>query len=46
MLKKLIALGVLSAALVAAPDGTAIAEPYPPQLPSQNHIEIVVAEPG
>lgn len=46
MLKKLIALGVLSAALVAAPAGTAIAEPYPPQLPTQTHIEIVVAEPG
>ncbi len=46
MLKKLIALGALSAALVAVPVGTADAEPYAPQLPTQTHIEVVVAEPG
>lgn len=46
MLKKLIGLGVLSAALVAAPAGTASADPYSPLLPTQTHIEVVVAEPG
>lgn len=46
MLRKLIALGALSAALVAVPAGTAVAEPYTPQIPTQTHIEVVRAEPG
>lgn len=46
MLRKLIALGALSAALVAVPAGTAVAEPYTPQIPTQTTIEVVRAEPG
>ncbi|KRB79624.1 hypothetical protein ASE01_23135 [Nocardioides sp. Root190] len=46
MLRKLIALGALSAALVAVPAGTAVAEPYTPLIPTQTQIEVVRAEPG
>ncbi len=46
MLRKLAALAALSAAVVVAPTGSAVAEPYTPQIPTVTHIEVLVAEPG